>query len=94
MATGSSMLVAVKALRSLGPARIVAASGVSSPTACAALTQAADECVCVLEPPDLGALAPWYEEFEPISDEEVRALLGRGPTSDRGEGPRPARVSA
>lgn len=94
MATGSSMLVAVKALRSLGPARIVAASGVSSPTACAALTQAADECVCVLEPPDLGAISPWYEEFEQVRDEEVCALLGRGLSSDRGEGSRPARVSA
>ncbi len=94
MATGSSMLVAVKALRSLGPARIVAASGVSSPTASAALTQAADACVCVLEPPDLGAIAPWYEDFEPIWDEEVCALLGRGPSPGRGEGWRPARLSA
>lgn len=94
MATGSSMLVAVKALRSLGPARIVAASGVSSPTACAALTQAADECVCLLEPPDLGAIAPWYEDFEHTWDDEVCALLGRGPSSSPGEGTRPARVSA
>lgn len=94
MATGSSMLVAVKALRSLGPARIVAASGVSSPTACAALTQAADECVCLLEPPDLGAIAPWYEDFELTSDEDVFALLGRGPSSSPEEGTRPARVSA
>lgn len=94
MATGSSMQVAVKALRSLGPARIVAASGVSSATACAALTQAADECVCVLEPPDLGAIAPWYEEFEQTRDEEVCALLGGGSSSNPGEESRPARVSA
>jgi len=94
MATGSSMLVAVKALRSLAPARIVAASGVSSATACAALVQAADECVCVLEPPDLGAISPWYLEFDQISDEEVCSLLGRGPLFRGAEGPGRARIGA
>lgn len=77
MATGASMLVAVKALRSLSPARIVAASGVSSPSACSAVGDVADECVCVLEPDDLGAISPWYQEFDQTEDEEVCALLAR-----------------
>jgi predicted phosphoribosyltransferase len=77
MATGASMLVAVKALRSLSPARIVAATGVSSPSACSAVGEVADECVCVLEPDDLGAISPWYDEFDQIEDEEVCALLAK-----------------
>ena len=77
MATGASMLVAVKALRSLSPARLVVASGVSSPSACSVVGEVADECVCVLEPDDLGAISPWYEDFAQTGDEEVRALLAK-----------------
>ena len=77
MATGASMLVALKALRSLGPARLVAGVGVSSPNACSAVGEAADECVCVLEPDDLGAISPWYDEFEQTEDEEVCTLLAK-----------------
>jgi len=77
MATGSTMLVAVKALRSLSPRRVVVALGVSAPSACAAASQVADECVCVLEPPDLGAISPWYLDFRQTEDAEVCALLER-----------------
>jgi len=77
MATGASMLVAVKALRSLSPARVVVASGVSSPSACSSVGEVADECVCVLEPDDLGAISPWYEEFDQTEDEEVCTLLAK-----------------
>lgn len=89
MATGASMQVAVKALRSLSPARIVVASGVSSPSACSAAGEAADECVCVLEPDDLGAISPWYDEFDQKGDEEVCALLARAAQGTRTRG-RPA----
>jgi len=84
MATGASMLVALKALRSLGPARLVVASGVSSPSACSAVGEVADECVCVLEPDDLGAISPWYDEFDPTEDEEVRTILAKAEERPRG----------
>ncbi len=83
MATGASMLVALKALSSLRPARLVVAVGVSSPSACSAVGEVADECVCVLEPDDLGAISPWYDEFDPTEDEEVCTLLSKA-----GERPR------
>jgi putative phosphoribosyl transferase len=83
MATGSSMLVALKALRSLEPKRLVVACGVASPSACALVGQIADECVCVLEPSDLGAISPWYEDFAQTEDGEVCALLQRGSGSGK-----------
>ncbi|HQZ15512.1 MAG TPA: phosphoribosyltransferase [Vicinamibacteria bacterium] len=92
MATGASMLVAVKALRSLSPARIVVASGVSSPSACSAVGEVADECVCVLEPDDLGAISPWYDEFDQTADEEVCALLARAGERPRGRPRHPHRT--
>ena len=76
--------VALKALRSLRPARLVVAVGVSSPSACSAVGEVADECVCVLEPDDLGAISPWYEEFDPTGDEEVCALLAKADERPRG----------
>jgi predicted phosphoribosyltransferase len=92
MATGSSMLVAVKALRSLRPARLVVASGVSSPSACSAVAEVADECVCVLEPDDLGAISPWYKDFTQTEDEEVCDLLARAAARPRaGNAGRPSR---
>lgn len=84
MATGASMLVALKALRSRSPARLVVAVGVSSPSACSAVEEVADECACVLEPDDLGAISPWYEEFEPTGDEEVCVLLAKADERPRG----------
>jgi predicted phosphoribosyltransferase len=86
MATGASMLVAVKALQSLSPARLVVAVGVSSPSACSAVVEVADECVCVLEPDDLGAISPWYEDFEQTDDAEVGSLLSKGREGARGRG--------
>lgn len=77
MATGASMLVAVKAIRSLSPSRVVVATGVSSPSASSAVSEVADECVSVLEPDDLGAISPWYQEFDQTEDEEVCALLAK-----------------
>jgi predicted phosphoribosyltransferase len=84
MATGASMLVAVKAIRSLSPARVVVASGVSSPSACSAVGEGADECVCVLEPDTLGAISPWYDEFDQTEDEEVCTLLAKADERPRG----------
>lgn len=75
LATGATMLAAVKALRTRDPARIVVACGVGSPDTCAAVTREADECVCVLEPRDLEAVSRWYEHFGQTEDEEVRSLL-------------------
>ncbi len=92
MATGASMLVALKALRSLSPARLVVASGVSSASACSAVGEVADECVCVLEPDDLGAISPWYDEFDQTADEEVCTLLAKADERPRARPRHPHRM--
>lgn len=77
LATGATMLAAVKAIRQRDPARIVVAVPVAAPQACAALAAVADQCVCVLQPPALEALGLWYEDFSQTEDDEVRGLLDR-----------------
>lgn len=75
LATGSTMRAAVNALRIQNPAHIVVAVPVGAREACAALSKAADACVCLARPEPFQAVGLWYVDFRPTSDEEVLACL-------------------
>ncbi|MEA2724903.1 MAG: putative phosphoribosyl transferase [Gemmatimonadales bacterium] len=77
LATGSTMLAAVRALREQGPARIVMAVPVASPDTCELLKAYVDEVVCAVTPEPFYAVGLWYSDFSQTSDEEVRELLAR-----------------
>lgn len=75
VATGASMLAAVKALRSLNASDIIVAVPVGSDEALRELEALADECICLSTPPFFYAVGRWYRDFSQVGDEEVRALL-------------------
>jgi putative phosphoribosyl transferase len=75
LATGSTMLAAVRALRQANPARLVAAAPVASVEACRELGTEVDEMICVRTPDPFYAVGLWYEDFEQTSDIEVIELL-------------------
>jgi putative phosphoribosyl transferase len=75
LATGSTMLAAVQALRQQAPARIVAAVPVAPPETCDMLSEYVDELVCLLQPSSFGGVGRWYDDFDQTSDQEVRDLL-------------------
>jgi erythromycin esterase-like protein/predicted phosphoribosyltransferase len=75
LATGSTMLAAVLAIRSDEPARVVVAVPVADPDVCTALRSEADEVVCLSTPRPLRAVGAWYEDFAQTTDDEVRSLL-------------------
>jgi len=75
IATGSSMMLAVQAIRQLGAAYIVAAIPVAPPGAVAQLRQVADEAVCLAEPDPFTSVGEWYEDFHQLDDHEVCRLL-------------------
>lgn len=77
LATGSTMIAAVKALRARGAARIVVAVPVGAPESCAVLRTYADEVVCPQTPAMFGAVGLHYTDFHAVSDEEVRTLLAQ-----------------
>lgn len=77
LATGATMLAAVRACRQAGAARIVAAAPVGSGEARERLAQEADEVLLVSEPPYFMAVGQFYERFDQVEDDEVRALLAR-----------------
>lgn len=75
IATGASMIVAVKALRQKSPRKIVVAVPVAPPDVCTALRAYADEVICYETPEPFGGVGAWYADFSQVSDDEVRALL-------------------
>jgi len=77
LATGSSMRVAVVALKQKEPAQIVVAAPVAPRESCAELEAVADRVVCALTPEPFGGVGQWYADFSQTSDEEVRGQLRR-----------------
>lgn len=73
--TGSTVLAAVRALRRVGPARVVVAAPVAAPEALACVEAAADDFVYLSAPEPFGHVGLWYEDFTRPSDEEVRSML-------------------
>ncbi|MCZ4494636.1 MAG: Erythromycin esterase [Conexibacter sp.] len=77
LATGSTMVAAVQAVRQEEPARIVVAVPVADADVCEALRSLADEVVCLQTPRPFRAVGQWYEDFSQTGDDEVRQLLER-----------------
>jgi len=75
LATGSTMLAAVRALRHQGAKRIVVAVPVGPPSTCDAMRREADEVVCLSSPEPFDAVGAWYEDFTQVSDREVQDAL-------------------
>ena len=77
LATGSTMLAAVKCVTSLEPVALIVAVPVGSKQACAHIRKSANDCVCLATPNPFVAVGEWYEDFGQTSDAEVRDLLAR-----------------
>jgi putative phosphoribosyl transferase len=93
LATGASMRVAVAALRSESPARVVVAVPIAPTSTCEELAREVDEIVCAATPEPFLSVGAWYEDFSQTSDDEVRELLERAARRHgglRSGGPPPA----
>ena len=77
LATGSTMRVAIAALRQHRPARIVVAVPAAAPQTCSEIADEVDEIICAATPEPFYAVGQWYQEFSQTTDEEVRELLAR-----------------
>src|SRR6516162_5386561 len=86
LATGSTMLAAVRAARAGKAATIVVAAPVASPQAVDLLAPEADAIVILQIPALLFAIGEWYERFEQLEDDEVCRLLERHRRSRTGSG--------
>lgn len=80
LATGSTMLAAIRALRQQQPTQIVMAVPTAPPETCQEMRAQADDVVCAITPESFYSVGLWYEDFSQTTDEEVRELLARSMT--------------
>jgi putative phosphoribosyl transferase len=75
LATGSTMLAAVRHVRALNAASAIIGVPVGSKDACDRLRREADDIVCLAVPDRFFAVGEWYRDFEQVSDAEAQHLL-------------------
>jgi putative phosphoribosyl transferase len=75
LATGSTMLAAVRASKQSGAAVTVVAAPVASHQAATLVGLEADDTVILQTPDYLLSIGEWYEQFEQLEDDEVCRLL-------------------
>lgn len=81
IATGATMIAALRAARAKGPKRLIAAVAVAPPDAIRRLAAEADEVVCLHAPEQFHAVGQFFRDFPQVSDAEVIHLL-RGHGAD------------
>ena len=77
IATGSSMLSAIRSVRSRGPQKIVVAMGVAPGASLARMRAEADEVVCLHAPEDFYAVGQFFANFDEVTDGMVVTALSR-----------------
>ncbi len=81
IATGSTMIAALRAVRARHPARLVAATAVAPPETLDRIRLEADEVVCLETPEMMFAIGNFFRDFSQVSDDEVVAALGTTATT-------------
>jgi len=75
VATGASMIAALRAVRAQQPAKLIAVAAVASPNTVRQIAEEADEVVCLEVPDVFYAVGQFFEDFSQVSDAEVVAVL-------------------
>jgi predicted phosphoribosyltransferase len=77
LATGSTMMAALRTLDAQSPASLIAAIPVAPPEAIRRLAPLADRVECLLSPSPFWAVGAFYDHFDQVTDDEVIKLLKR-----------------
>ena len=77
IATGATVRAAVRSIREKRPARVVVAVPVASRDAAEDVRLEVDELVTVVTPARFVTVGAAYENFSPVTDEDVLSLIGR-----------------
>jgi putative phosphoribosyl transferase len=71
IATGATMVTAIRAVRLKNPSRLIAATAVASREALQMIRGIADDVICLEEPESFYAVGQFFREFPQVTDEEV-----------------------
>ncbi len=77
LATGSTMIAALHAMRAKKPQKLICAVPVAPPDTLEKVSPLADEMVCLYAPEMFYAVGQFYMDFPQVSDEQVMELLGQ-----------------
>jgi predicted phosphoribosyltransferase/SHS2 domain-containing protein len=86
IATGATLIAALRAVRGRGPARLIAAAAVAPAETVRRLEREADEVVVVEQPREFFAVGAFFRDFHQVSDDEVVQLLERHRAAAEGGG--------
>jgi len=75
IATGATMIAALKTVRASGAKKLIVAVPVGPTDRIEALRPMCDRVECLIEPADFWAVGQFYRDFEQVSDERVVELL-------------------
>ncbi|MFQ5968913.1 MAG: phosphoribosyltransferase [Nitrososphaerales archaeon] len=75
IATGATMMVAISWVKRQKPKMVVLATPVAPRDVAKLLEQRVDKMVILMSPFEFGAVGEFYEDFSPVSDAEVVAIL-------------------
>jgi len=75
VATGSTMLAALRVLNTRTPHEVIVAVPVAAPETIAQLSGQCHHVECLLAPADFGSVGAFYRDFEQVDDDEVVRLL-------------------
>ena len=75
LATGATMMAAIREIRNMKPKKVIVVVPVAPPDTVEELKKEADEVICLQTPKLFFAVGQWYENFRQYSDEEVIKLL-------------------
>jgi putative phosphoribosyl transferase len=77
IATGNTVIAAIRHARNLRALKVNAAAPVGSQSGCAHIRREAEGaiCICLSIPQDFASVGQWYIDFRQVSDDEVRRLL-------------------
>jgi predicted phosphoribosyltransferase len=86
IATGSSVLAAIRSVRARKPTKIVVAIGVAPPESLAHIRAEVDELVCLHAPAGFAAVGQFFDDFSEVTDAMVVAALSSAVPAARGAG--------
>jgi predicted phosphoribosyltransferase len=77
IATGSSMLAAIRSVRARKPLKLIVAIGVAPAQSLGQIEAEADEVVCLYAPADFYAVGQFFDDFSEVTDDIVVTALSR-----------------
>jgi len=75
IATGATMIAALRATRAKKPRKLIGAVAVAPPATVARLSKEADSIVCLKAPADFYAVGQFFEDFSQVTDDDVVRIL-------------------